>query len=100
MTGPANHQLKCIAYIITTITWGNKSSQEICYVCKDLKKALLGKTAINHLQIMMDIPSSYTCSPISDILSEEEENKFIREFPEVFQGLGCIKGKPIHVKLK
>ena len=101
LTGPENHQLKCIGYIITTITWGNKSTKEICYVCKDLKKALLGKTAINRLQIIkLEIPSSYRCSPITETKPDENENKFIQEFPEVFQGLGCIKGKPIQVKLK
>ena len=63
---------------------------------KILRRRSWGKTAINHLQIIkLDIPSSYRCSHVTETKTDENENKFIQEFPEVFQGLGCIKGKPI-----
>ena len=57
----------------------------------------------------MNKPSTYSCNEISTIQlphghtsnhTQPEENKFIQDYPEVFNGLGDIDGPPINIKLK
>ena len=66
--------------------------------------------AINRLQIAkLDKPSTYSCNEISTIQlphghtsnhKQPEENKFIQDYPEFFNGLGDIEIPPINIKLK
>ena len=110
LTGPGNNNLKCIGYTYTTFQWGDKHSTELIYICQNLTKALLGKPAINQLQVSkLNKPLTYSCNEISTIQlphehtsnhKQPEENKFIQDYPEVFNGLGDIEGPPINIKLK
>ena len=110
MTGPGNNKLKCIGYTYIIFQWGDKRSTELIYICQNLTKALLGKPAINRLQVAkLNKPSTYSCNEISTIQlphghtsnhKQPEENKFIQDYPEVFNGLGDIEGPPINIKLK
>ena len=110
LTGPGNNKLKCIGYTYTSFQWGDKHSTELIYICQNLTKALLVKPATNRLQIAkLDKPSTYSCNEISTIQlphghtsnhKQPEENKFIQDYPEVFNGLGDIESPPINVKLK
>ena len=110
LTGPGNNKLKCIGYIYTTFQSEYKCSTELIYICQNLTKALLGKPAINRLQIAkLNKPSTYSCNEINTIQlphghtsnhTQPEENKFIQDYPEVFNGLGDIDGPPINIKLK
>ena len=106
LKGPSNQTLKCIGYIVTNFQWGEKSTRQVAYVCKGLTKALLGKPAINDLNIATQTePNNYFCGEIDSdtpqakhILAETSE--IINKFPEVFQGLGKVKGEPVHIKMK
>ena len=110
LTLPGNNKLKCIGYFYTTFQWEYKCSTELIYICQNLAKALLGKPAINQLQIAkLNKPSTYSCNEISTIQlpqghasnhKQPEENKFIQDYPGVFNGLGDIDGPPINIKLK
>ena len=88
LTGPGNNKLKCIGYTYTTFQWEYKRSTELIYnICQNLTKALLGKPAINRLQVAkLNKPSTYSCNEISTIQlpqghisnhKQPEENKFI-----------------------
>ena len=110
LIGPGKNKLRCIGYTYTTFQWGDKRSTELIYICQNLTKALLGKPAINSLQITtLNKPSTYSCNEISTIQlshghtsnhKQPEENKFIQDYPEDFNGLGDIEGPPINIKLK
>ena len=95
--GPDSHKIFCIGYTYVSLTWGKNNSKQLVYVCKNLKKALLGKPAIRALHILnVDIPEEVRCEAIE----ESYTNKFIKEFPKVFNGLGKMKGEPVHIQLK
>ena len=71
---------------------------------------LLGKPAINRLEIAkLKKASTYSCNGINTTQppqeptsnqQQQEENKFIKDYPEVFNGLGDIAGHPINIELK
>ena len=104
LIGPTNQQLHCLGYIKTTFTWGDKQCDQICYVCKNLKKALLGKPAINSLQIATLLqPTRLACNDVNIQQQEHQDDsikKYMEIYPEVFNGLGCLKGEPIKIKVK
>ena len=58
---------------------------------------LLGKPAINALDMLRlnAEPELSYCS-----LSSQEGQDILNDFPEVFQGLGNIKGAPIHIEIQ
>ena len=57
LNGPGINKLKCIGYTYITFQWG-----ELIYICQNLTKALLGKPAINRLQMTkLNKPSTYSC---------------------------------------
>jgi hypothetical protein len=96
LTGPTQQELKCLGYAYLTFQWGDKSSQEIVYVCKRLRKSLLGRPAIRRLDIAkMRMAESYSCGEVNIT-----NNKFRQKFPDVFNGLGEITGDPIHIKIQ
>ena len=97
LVGPDSQKIFCIGYTYVSLTWGENNSKQLVYVCKNLKKALLGKPAIRALHILsVDIPEEVRCEAIE----ESYTNKFIKEFPKVFNGLGKMKGEPVHIQLK
>jgi len=104
LIGPGSERLKCIGYIQAKSTWGQYSLEELLYVCKDLKRALLGKPAIRNLNILhMEKPKTVTCGTVEnneDIAEVEINDPIVQKYPEVFEGLGKMKGDPIHIKLK
>ena len=110
MTGPGNNKLKCTGYTYIIFQWGDKRSTELIYICQNLTKALLGKLAINLLQITkLNKPSTYSCNEISTTQlphehtsnhKQPEEGKFIQDYPDIFNGLGDIEGPFINIKLK
>ena len=97
LVGPDSQKIFCIGYTYVSLTWGKNNSKQLVYVCKNVKKALLGKPAIHALHILnVDFPEEVRCEAIE----ESYTNKFIKEFPKVFNGLGKMKGEPVHIQLK
>ena len=123
--GPGKKRLKCLGYVKAKFTWGDKTSEEIVYVCKGIKRALLGKPAIRSLQIVdLKIPKKYSCAEVEeqemekllntvlDEKTQEEERgngddqqcpnyEILKEFPQLYNRLGKIDvGGPINIKVK
>ena len=97
LVGPDSQKFFCIGYTYVSLTWEKNNSKQLVYVCKNLKKALLDKPAICALHILnVDIPEEVRCKAIE----ESHTNKFIKEFPKVFNGLGKVNGEPVHIQLK
>ena len=101
LSGPSAERLQCIGYITTNLSWGDRESNEVVYVCKNLKSALLGKPAIKNLKIVtMNDQNQLYCDTLNAEQSVNEGADIIREFPNVFNGLGCIIGDAIQIELE
>ncbi len=97
LIGPGGQRLKCLGFTHITFTWGNFKARQICYIIKDLQKNLLGKPTIRELHIItLEKPNELRC----DSVDSKNESTLVKEYPEIFSGLGCIKGQPINIKLK
>ena len=77
---------------------GDKVTQETCYVCREVRIALLGRPAIQALEIV--VLKVDKCNPVISHVGAVSSNEFVEEFPQVFTGLGKIKGDPIHITIK
>ena len=98
LSGPSAERLQCVGYIIINLSWGDRKSNEVVYVCKNLKSALLGKPAIRNLNIVtMNRQNQLHCDTLKAEQPANDGADFLREFPNVFNGLGCIIGDPIHI---
>ena len=85
LIGPSGEKLNCLGFLNTTLSWNGKKIQQIIYVCKNLQKALLRKPAIREMNIIsFNKPKNLSCNTADT----KEENGFIKEFPDVFTGLG------------
>ena len=112
--GPGKQKLKCIGYVKTNFTWGDETDEQLIYVCKGIKRALLGKPAIRRFNIVeLNIPENFSCADMEMMVDEETEDPLkhtetvshdyplLKEFPEVYKGLGKIEvGESISIKLK
>ena len=117
--GPGKKRLRCLGYVRTVFTWGNVKSQQLIYVCKGVKRALLGKPAIRALKIVtLNLPTKYSCAEAKQTLNEVTQNDnpesnsssppdliqkypLLKEFPQLYNKLGKIEvGGPINIKLK
>ena len=99
LIGPGGEKLNCSqkGFVNTTLSWNGKKTQQIIYVYKNLQKPLLGKPAIREMNtITFNKPQNLFCNTVD----RRDEIEFIKEFPDIFTGLGCLKGEPIKIKLK
>eukprot|EP00794_Sanderia_malayensis_P002412 gene2412-2781_t len=97
LRGPANQQLHCLGYIKANLSWGKKTAPQIIYICKNIANCLLGKPAIKALDMLrFSTESELSCCSVDS----QEGQDILNAFPEVFEGLGNIKGAPIHIKIQ
>ena len=89
--------MRCLGYFTTVLKTNKKEVTVVCYVCKYVKKALLGRGVIMELGIL-EVNLSEKISV--DEVKTGEENEFVKGFPEVFNGLGCVKGDPVYIETK
>ena len=52
LIGQGNKKLECLGYTTLKFQLGTKFSKQVVYVCQDIKIALLGKPAINSLELV------------------------------------------------
>ena len=108
-----------MGYVKAKFTWGDITAEQIVYVCRGIKRALLGKPAIRSLRIVeLRIPENYSCAEIEELLQSEMEEEIhevedkesqtkiedypmLKEFPELYNRLGKIEvGGEIKIRLK
>ena len=73
-------------------------------MCDRVTMPLLGRIACITLGIVkLNVPSeigSKSISAVQEKSSTNFENDIISSFPEVFNGLGCLKSEPVSIELK
>ena len=117
--GPGRKRIHCLGYVVTKFTWGDKTSNQIVYICKGIKRALLGKPAIRSLNIVqLNMPDNLACAEVDNInailerddgeMSQKNQTEeqhvnypLLKEFPQLYNRLGKIQvGNDINIKLK
>ncbi len=81
MVGPSQHVLIVYGYFNATIQNGNSTTSEPVYVIEGLRSALAGRPTIQKLKLL---------SAINSVTKTKED--IVSQFPELFTGLGCIRG--------
>ena len=80
------------------INASGKEAKIKCYVCENVRGALLGRPALMALELVqIKLFQEVSCSAVAD---EKRENEFVKEYPKLFTGLGRIKGEPINIKME
>ena len=76
MFGPGKQRLTCLGFVKTLFTWGDITDIQIVYVCKGIKRALLGKPAIRRLKIVeLNFPDNYSCADVEKLINEVEKDQ-------------------------
>ena len=86
LSGPTGVTLEVCGKFSGNLTWKEKESQQDIYVVRNLRRALLGKPAIEALNVVALV------EPI-------QQSDVIKQFPQVFKGLGKLEGS-YSIKLK
>lgn len=84
--GPGDNVLSVLGVAKETLRSGHKTAMEDIYVVKDLHTALLGRAAIEQLQLVCRVDS---------ITIESVKQRY----PQLCSGLGLVQ-KPYSIKLK
>ena len=80
------------------INASGKEAKIKCYVCENVRGALLGRPALMALELLqIKLFQEVSCSAVAD---EKRENELVKEYPKLFTGLGRIKGEPINIKME
>ena len=83
-------------YTKANLSWRKQTASQIIYVCRNMATCLLGKPAIKALDMLkFSTESELSCCS----LGSQEGQNILNECPEIFRGLGNIKGAPIHIEI-
>ena len=88
LTGPCKNQLSVCGSFGAQLNTGNKSADQVIYVVQGLRFPLLGRPAIEALNIV---------SVVQQVQISTDE--LYEKFPQVFDGLGKLDGE-YHIDLK
>ena len=86
MRGPSNHPLTVKGKFSAQFQYGTITTEQHCYVVTGLSKPLLGRPAIEQLNLLARVQAI------------EETLTPIQKFPKLFTGLGKLLGQ-YHIKL-
>ena len=89
MYGPGGSRLEVLGVYRATLGTANTKSEQDMFVIKGLKKPLLGRPAIDALEILQRVNSTESGSSVDAK----------KDFPELFQGLGRIE-KPYRITMR
>ena len=80
LMGPCNQEMKCLGYVVQKLTWQSTTSSQILYVCKNLKKPLLGKPAIRDLKMLkLDCQQELFCDALEESSKKEDRSEEARD---------------------
>jgi transposase InsO family protein len=88
LKGAANQKLQVIGKAIVTLSVGSKSITDTVYLIEGLVTPLLGKPAIQQLDLIRFVQEI-----------QPHNNQWITRFPTLFQGLGSMGGE-VKIRLK
>ena len=78
LSGPSQQKLDVCGQILGNLSNQFQSTQQEIYVVRGLRKALLGRPAIEALRVIQQV------EPV-------QASNIVKQFPELFQGLGRLK---------
>ena len=90
LRGPSKQTLNTRGFIIAKLTRGQTEIEDKIYIVKGLQQPLVGRPAIQALNLV---------SQIEVVQTNSDQERIIHNFPELFTGLGSIEGE-YHIKLK
>ena len=90
LRGPSKQILKVKGFIVAKLAVDHRETEEKIYIVNGLQQPLVGRPAIQSLNLV---------SRIEVVQTSSEQERIIHKFPELFTGLGSMKGK-YHIKLK
>ena len=93
LRGPDSHVLPVSGQFTATVKLKTKEIRERMYVVKGLNKPLLGRPAIEKLELLRSVAT------VSNSDVSPQSKTPIEEFPELFQGLGKLRGDHV-IKLQ
>ena len=65
-------------WMVDIVVQMNRTEKQIVYVCKNVRRALLGKPTISKFDmIQMNIPHNYSCGEINMMDESREENEAV-----------------------
>ena len=88
LRGPGDNMLRVRGKFTARLQYRQRSSQQEVYVVRDVERALLGRPAIESLQLLKRIDSA-----------ARQPRSVQEEFPQLFQGLGKLE-EEYEIKLK
>ena len=88
LVGPSQDTLKVCGQFTGTLVHKDDTVDEVIYVVKGLRKALIGRPAITSLQLV---------SQVNQVNFAKQE--VVSKFPKLFKGLGTIEGE-YNIQLK
>ena len=116
--GANGQRIQCLGFVSVEFTWGDKTEKQIIYVCKNIRRALLGKPTINKFKmIQMNIPQNFSCGNV-DVVDEDQEQleektaeeeftimaekyPFLKDYKDVFTKLGKITaGDEVNIRVR
>ena len=83
LRGPSNHVLPVIGQFTGKLGREGREVEQVIFVVKELRRHLLGRPAIETLDLAVRI----------GIVKGEERQSPINQFPSLFQGLGKLEGE-------
>ena len=88
--GPCNYRMNCKREFTVTLAYNQNSTKETVYVIESLARPLLSRSAAVKLNLI---------SRLCELTTDEYKAKVMRDYPQLFEGLGTMKDK-YTIKLK
>ena len=90
LLGPCNYRMNCKGEFTVTLAYNQTSTKETVYVVESLARPLLSRSAAVKLNLI---------SRLCELTTDEYKAKVMRDYPQLFEGLGTMKDE-YTIKLK
>ena len=90
LLGPCNYRMNCKGEFTVTLAYNQTSTKETVYVVESLARPLLSRSAAVKLNLI---------SRLCELTTDDYKAKVMRDYPQLFEGLGTMKDE-YTIKLK
>ena len=98
LIGPDRKPLTCFGFFSESLEVGDIRGATDIYVCQNVETALLGRPALSTFRLVeVKVPSKFKCTSINYC---ETKDDVVKMYPNLFQGLGLIKGDTVKIELQ
>ena len=96
LVGPEKHKFKCYGCFIATLKCGFKEMIEVISVCDYTDIPLLGQPGTDDLELIT-LKSNINVMKENGPQEDRTTMNIANDFKEVFEGLGQVKRRPVHI---